>query len=291
MKRLAGFGSALLVAGCIGLLAGCASHNAAPHRHRTAAPPPDITRCPLATQMRQATESDYGRNFLARYSTHISYPAEALNAGQTGAVQLCARVNRDGVVLDSRIVQGSGFPLLDGAALLAAGVMKNAKEKAPMPADFAPDFRQVWIAFTVNFKPDKVADETYPRELEDRACKEPGSKDGDQAADTISSSEWGDFPSEFSDAVKKQLIYPAQALAAGESGYTLLCISLDHDSHLLGVSVSRSSGSPLLDGASLLALGMMQVRAEVPNIPDRIRQGHDTITFTQEIDWKPSTAP
>ena len=66
-------------------------------------------------------------------------------------------------------------------------------------------------------------------------------------------------------------------------------MSLDKDSRLLGVSISRSSGSPLLDGASLMALGLMQLKVEIPYVPGRVRQAHDTVTFTQEIDWKLSS--
>jgi len=58
----------------------------------------------------------------------------------------------------------------------------------------------------------------------------------------VTAEEWSGFPAEFSNAVKKELVYPHQALEAGESGYTLLCVSLDRDSRVLGVSISRSSG-------------------------------------------------
>jgi TonB family protein len=265
------------------LLAGCASSGG---RAKPGDVVVDDTRCPAAAQMVQATDSDYGRVFLRRFSTRVAYPEEALSAGQTGTVQLCARLGRDGQVQDARIAAGSGFPLLDGAALLASGAMMSAKDREPMPPDFAPERKEPWIAFSVNFKPERPADQTYPREADNRKCKETGSKDGDAGAKAVSLEAWSGYPAEFSDAVKKELVYPRQALDASLTGVTLLCVSLDKDSRLLGVSVSQSSGSPLLDGASLIALGMMQLKIEIPYVPDRVRQSHDTVTFTQEIDWK-----
>ncbi|MFI4980501.1 MAG: energy transducer TonB [Nevskiales bacterium] len=234
--------------------------------------------------MLAANESAYGQAFLKRFSDRVTYPSEALEAGQSGAVQLCALLSRDGVVHGGRIDAGSGFPLLDGAALLALGGLKHAKEAAPLPQDLAPGQQQVWLAFSVNFKPDRAGVRLQEAQ-DDRPCKNTGTKEGDLNSGAVTSDEWNGFPAEFSDAVKKRLIYPKLALDDGESGYTLLCVSLDRDSHLLGVAISQSSGSPMLDGASLIALGMLQLKTEIPYIPDRVRQTHDTITFTQEIDW------
>ncbi|WP_169740778.1 TonB family protein [Nevskia soli] len=249
----------------------------------------DDTICPPATRMLAATDSAYGQDFLKRFSNRVSYPTEALNAGQIGTVQLCAMISRDGLVHSGRIAEGSGFPLLDGAALLAVGTLKGAKERAPLPQDLAPGQQQVWIVFSVNFKPERPADAPLHEAAQDRPCKSTGTKEGDVGAKEVTAEEWSGFPSEFSDAVKKELIFPKLALDAGESGYTLLCVSLDRDSRLLGVSISRSSGSALLDGASLVALGMMQLNTEIPYIPNRVRAAHDTIVFTQEIDWKPTS--
>ncbi len=282
MNRLGGFGSTLAAA-CLCLLAGCSMFGG---KDKAAAAAVDNTVCPPAAQMVEAVDSAYGQDFLKRFSNHVSYPAEALGAGQIGVVQLCANVSRDGLVHDGRIAAGSGYPLLDGAALLALGGLKGAKEHAPLPQDLAPGQQQVWIVFSVNFRPDRPGDVALQEAPEKRPCKNTGTKEGDVGAREVSAEEWSGFPAEFSDAVKKELIYPKQSLEANETGYTLLCVSLDRDSRLLGVSIARSSGSPMLDGASLVALGMMQLNTEIPYIPGRIRASHDSITFTQEIDWK-----
>ena len=281
MKRFGGFGLTLLAAAWLCLLAGCSSFGG---KDKTAAV--EDTVCPPAARMSAAVDSVYGQDFLKRFSNRVAYPAEALGAGQIGVVQLCAMVNRDGLVHDGRVAAGSGYPLLDGAALLAIGSLKGARERAPMPQDFAPGQQQAWIVFSVNFKPERPGDVALQEAPENRPCKNTGTRDGDTGAREVSEEEWSGFPAEFSNAVKKELIYPQQSLDANETGYTLLCVSLDRDSRLLGVSISRSSGSPMLDGASLMALGMMQLNTEIPYVPPRVRASHETVTFTQEIDWK-----
>ncbi len=247
----------------------------------------DVTRCPSAERMVVATGSDYGQRFMARFSKKISYPSEALEARQMGNVQMCARLTRDGKVLEGRIDQGSGYPILDGVALLAVGQLIAAKDADPIPKDFAHGQDAVWLSFPVSFKPPTEDAARFIAVPAERPCKDTGSKEGDIDAQQVTLKEWGDFPGIFSDAIKQELIYPAPALEAKQTGYTLLCVSLDRDAHLIGASISQSSGSALLDGASLIALGMMQVRQHMPPVPDRVRQAHDRVTFTQEIEWKP----
>jgi outer membrane biosynthesis protein TonB len=82
-------------------------------------------------------------------------------------------------------------------------------------------------------------------------------------------------------------MYPEEALDGGVSGNTQLCVALDRNSRLVGVSISRSSGSPLLDGASLIAIGDVQLDNAIPQLPEAVRQDHDPVVFTHEIDWDP----
>jgi protein TonB len=73
-----------------------------------------------------------GDEYLGSVRRHISqfkrYPAEALRAKQQGTVLVTFVLARDGTVLDARIERGSGFPLLDQAAL---DMLHNA---SPVPA-------------------------------------------------------------------------------------------------------------------------------------------------------------
>lgn len=251
----------------------------------------DATMCPTAAHLQPAVDSDYGQHLMTRFSKLVVYPPEAVDAGQFGQLTLCARLTRDGVIHDARIAAGSGYPVLDGAALMALGQLTLAPAAEPMPKDFAKGQDSVWLAIPVNFQPPSGSSVHYVRAPDDRPCKDTGTKEGDIEAQQVSLKEWGDFPGIFSDAVKQELVYPPAALQAGQTGYTLLCVSLDRDSHLLGAAISRSSGYPMLDAASLMALGMVQIKAHMPPVPDRVRQAHDRTTFTQEIEWKPAPRP
>lgn len=246
----------------------------------------DLTRCPAAERMQSAVQSDYGQRFMARFGKKVSYPAEALNAGQMGEVRLCARLSRDGTVTSARIDQGSGYPVLDGAALLAAGQLTTEKGADPMPKDFAKGQDSVWLSFPVAFKPQAGDNHGYYTAPAERPCKDTGTREGDIEAQQVTMKEWGDFPGIFSDSLRQELIYPATEPQAHFARYTLVCVSLDRDSHLLGAAITQSSGSAQLDGAALIALGMVQIRQHMPPVPDRVRQAHDRVTFTQEVDWK-----
>jgi TonB family protein len=245
----------------------------------------DVTQCPVAEHMQSAPESEYGQRLMAHFSKLVVYPPEAVDSGQAGQITLCARVGRDGKVHAARIAAGSGYPVLDGAALMALAQLTLAPAADPMPRDFAKGADAVWFAIPVNFQP--PAGSSALRAPAERPCKETGSKEGDTEAAQVSLKEWGDFPGIFSDAVRQELVYPRAALESRQAGYTLLCVALDRDSHLLGASISRSSGYPLLDAASLMALGMVQIKAHMPPLPDRVRSAHDRASFTQEIEWKP----
>ena len=284
VKKYAGNGLTLLCGFSLWLLAACSSTGG---HDKASLAGPDNASCPPVEEMVQAADSDYGRNFLGRVSAQVSYPADALDAGQVGVVLLCARLDRKGRVHDGRIADGSGYPLLDGAALMALGTLESAAEKAPLPDDLAPGQKQVWIAFPVNFKPEPRDGVSYRTAPAVRPCKDSGTDEGEIGAKAVNPEDWGNFPSQFSNAVRKELAYPAQAFEAKVSGSALLCVSLDRDSHLLGVSISRSSGSPLLDGAALGALGLIQLKSEIPGLPDLVLREHDGVTFNQEIDWKP----
>jgi len=251
----------------------------------------DFTRCPAAERMTAAVDSEYGQGFMGRFSRQVVYPPEAADAGQGGTVSLCARLTRDGRVHDGRIAVGSGYPALDGAALLALGRIMAAQDGTAMPKDFARGQDAVWLVFPVSFQPPSGSRTHDLSALADRPCKDTGSREGDVAGQEVTLKEWGDYPGMFSDAVKQELVYPPEALQTRQAGYTLLCVALDRDSHLIGAAISRSSGYPLLDGASLLALGMVQLKARMPPVPDRVRQAHDRAIFTQEIEWTPKAPP
>ena len=166
------------------------------------------TRCPAESKMVMASTNDYGRSFIARLSKQLSYPTEALAEGQIGDVHLCVRVSRDGAIQEGRVLLGSGYPALDGAALQALGVLRQSKESAPVPKDVGSG-KEVWLALTVRFDPDNAGLQQGHSAPDDRPCKITGTDEGDAGMQKLSMREWGEFPRRFSEAVRGHLIYPA----------------------------------------------------------------------------------
>ena len=76
------------------------------------------------------------------------YPPELRTQGVGGVVRLRLLVGRDGVPRESRVLEGSGLPLLDQAATRVAGVIRfePATDHDGRPVE-------VWAAFPIVFRP------------------------------------------------------------------------------------------------------------------------------------------
>lgn len=114
-------------------------------------PPPQSTAPSVVTTVAPITPAPTA---VARTQPHVDlahssqpdYPAEARRLGEQGSLVLQVLVEPDGRVSDSKLVQSSGFPVLDQAAL--AGVKTNYRF-APGTVDGKPQpmwftFRFVW---------------------------------------------------------------------------------------------------------------------------------------------------
>lgn len=73
---------------------------------------------------------------LGRLKAYRRYPRRAQSAGQEGVVLVAFTVDRRGAVLGVRIVRGSGYPLLDDAAL---ATVRRASPVPPPPDDLPGD--------------------------------------------------------------------------------------------------------------------------------------------------------
>ncbi len=100
------------------------------------APPP-----PVAEPVRVPPHLD------ASHSHEPEYPPEARRLGQQGSVILQALIDVDGRVLETKLVQSSGVPRLDEAAL--AGIKSNYRF-APGTVDGKP--QQMWYTFKFTWK-------------------------------------------------------------------------------------------------------------------------------------------
>jgi protein TonB len=83
------------------------------------------------------TDKGPGDDYLERVQRWIKrfqyYPEEADKQGQRGVVLLDIDIARDGTVLDVRIARGSGYPLLDAAAVQA---VRNSSPVPPFPSQY-----------------------------------------------------------------------------------------------------------------------------------------------------------
>ena len=77
-------------------------------------------------------EADYAAVLLAWLERHKEYPRPARRRGQEGVVLLYVLIDREGRVLQSRIEESSGYPLLDNAAL---DMLERAAPVPPLPDD------------------------------------------------------------------------------------------------------------------------------------------------------------
>jgi protein TonB len=95
-----------------------------------------------------------GDDYLDRLRRHLSrfkrFPAEAVKRKQQGTVYVTFVLARDGTVLDAQIQRGSGFPLLDQAAL---DMLHNASPVPALPASYVGDRARLTIPvdFSIGF--------------------------------------------------------------------------------------------------------------------------------------------
>jgi protein TonB len=93
-------------------------------------------------------ENDLLNSFMNRFRTNIylvwDYPAEALRQMQQGTCLLRITISRDGEVQDVRVLESSGFPLLDREAV--DSVWQGASY-GPLPRAYAHDTLKIMAFF------------------------------------------------------------------------------------------------------------------------------------------------
>jgi periplasmic protein TonB len=91
---------------------------------------------------------DFRSRILAAIREAIYFPKEALTRKKHGEIVVRFTVNRDGSVSDLSVVQASGSPFLDEAAL--AIIRRAAKAFPSIPVSLAPD--RISYAVPIHFK-------------------------------------------------------------------------------------------------------------------------------------------
>lgn len=99
--------------------------------------PPRPTEKPATTgqsapkQRPENWQAAIRRQFAKQHEQGEFYPQEAIARGEQGEVQVLVMIDEQGQVAAARVEQGSGFPLLDQAALQAVRKLHSLPAETP----------------------------------------------------------------------------------------------------------------------------------------------------------------
>ncbi len=111
---------------------------------------PRVSRQNSAATMRDisAWYRDEWRKKVERIG-NLNYPDEARRQQIYGSLRMLVTINRDGTVQELRVIESSGQPVLDDAALR---IVRLAAPFAPFTGELAQKFDQVEIIRTWRFE-------------------------------------------------------------------------------------------------------------------------------------------
>ena len=107
--------------------------------------PAPMTTAPPRAHVSQARMKAWYGDILTRINRHKSYPPAARDRGETGVAELAFTIDRDGRVVSSAIVKGSGHAELDREALA------TIQRAQPFPTP-PPGVDSAQLKFTVPLK-------------------------------------------------------------------------------------------------------------------------------------------
>ena len=113
----------------------------------TTTPPPKAVSAPAPVRSVTRPPSNGGRPACG--DADSIYPSASEELSEAGAVVIYALVNASGSIIDTRLVNSSGFPRLDNAAL--TGAASICRYSSPASVDGHPT--QGWTSITFNFHP------------------------------------------------------------------------------------------------------------------------------------------
>ena len=99
-------------------------------------PPAPTTTAPPPAHVSQAQINAWYGDIATRLERHKSYPAAARDRGEQGVVRLAFSIDRQGRVLSSAIVAGSGYPALDEETM---ATLRRAQPFSAPPAGLGGD--------------------------------------------------------------------------------------------------------------------------------------------------------
>jgi TonB family protein len=107
---------------------------------------------PLSFDTKNYDWSSYAAEMVRRIKRHWEIPGLA-HYGVKGYLIIKFFIRRDGTVEDVRILQPSGSPPYDNAAVMA---IRTSNPFKPLPADLNSDREGVTIGFFYNMRPEEV---------------------------------------------------------------------------------------------------------------------------------------
>lgn len=291
---------------------------------RAAASGGSAGQCPESGVL-MASDSDYGQQLVKSVKTQAFYLETAARAGQTGTAVICVRANRDKTLGPILIEHSSGYPMLDGSALYATGLIaaKNAGRMRVLTGSRIPQFSVfakspalpappdsllrgqdgVWIRLPISFKlegeslaTEREAVHLKSGDFDPLTChylpaeldKAARSNDSPSRTwpETVPASRRNDYYNSYSNGLSDEMFYPGPAQAAEIEGATTIEIAMLRNNSLICASVAKSSGEPLLDGAALISIGLYFANGKVPPIPAEVDAAIEALFFSVPINFR-----
>ena len=244
-----------------------------------------VDLCPPTDSILDANGSEYGLSLIRQISQHSFYPENAQALGQSGTVQLCVEVARDGMIHTALVNDTSGYPLLDGAALYAVGLARMAADLKDVPDGLSSGARNLWfsvpVKFTIKDQNGTNADSTAIRHM--LRCGR-----GAPAVPAVvapPSPELNKYYLKIQKKIQEQVIYPQDAVALHEEGDVVVCFQVNRDGSVPLARVLKSSGQPLFDGIGLMAAAMAGLRGTIGPFPDAVPGSQDSMVLSFPVNW------
>ena len=93
------------------------------------------------------------RQYHQSIANAMVYPKAAQRDNQSGTTQLCMVIDRQAHILDAAVIGSSGFPLLDGAALIGLARAEFKFKMPALPDQFFPEAKTMLFVIPINWRP------------------------------------------------------------------------------------------------------------------------------------------
>lgn len=170
---------------------------------------------------------------------NVTYPPESIAAHEQGRVLIAFAIAGDESVSSPYVLQSSGYPRLDAAALAAAATWRfKLLDTVVVPSMRYGD--NLYVTFTLGEGRHAVAKATAGE-----SCLTPPPAPVIAAAPV---------------ALSQPLVYPDEAIDDREEGRVRVAFTIQADGSVADASVLQSSGHPLLDQAAIDSVNSWKYR-------------------------------